>query len=71
MRNMSYFNNSNAFIMVEPTDFDICHGIQEAIKNKDSWKQYSIAAKELYKCTFNWSSAVSQLIASYELILNR
>ena len=68
---MSYFNNSNAFVMVEPTDFDICRGIQEAIKNKDTWKQYSIAAKELYKCKFNWNTAVSHLIANYELIFNR
>ncbi len=68
---MSYFNNSNAFIMVEPTDFDICRGIQETIKNRGSWMRYSIGAKKLYKSTFNWDVAVSQLISYYQIIINR
>jgi len=68
---MSYFNGTNAFIMVEPTSFDICRGIQEAINKRSSWDRYSACAKELYKNTFNWSSVVNKLIYNYKLILKQ
>ena len=62
---MSYFNNSNAFIMVEPTAFDLSRGIRSAISRLDDREQLSANAKKLYQKQFNWEVAVNALVNEY------
>jgi len=62
---MSYFNNSNAFIMVEPTAFDLSRGIRSAISRLDDREQLSANAKNLYQKQFNWEVAVKALVNEY------
>lgn len=68
---MSYFCQSNAFIMVEPTDFDICRGVKFIVENKNKWLDYSNNAKRLYKNRFNWESVVELLSLEYNSILQQ
>ena len=67
---MSYFNNSNAFIMVEPTAFDLCRGITDVLNNKKAWKSLSLNAKELYKSTFNWVEVVNRMLEQYQNLIS-
>ncbi len=65
---VSYFYQSKAFIMVEPTYFDLCRGMQEAIERKKEWSEISINAKHLYNDVFNWNTAVKNIIEQYKKV---
>ena len=65
---ISYFNESNAFIMVEPTAFDLSRGIRTAIDRLDDREQLSVNAKNLYLKQFNWKVAVELLINEYRKV---
>lgn len=65
---MSYFNNSDAFIMVEPTAFDLSRGIRTAISRLDDRERLSVNAKKLYLKQFNWKVAVDLLIREYHKV---
>lgn len=65
---MSYFNESNAFIMVEPTAFDLSRGIRTAISRLDDREQLSVNAKKLYQKQFNWKVAVELLTNEYRKV---
>lgn len=65
---MSYFNDSDAFIMVEPTAFDLSRGIRTAIKRLDDREQLSLNAKKLYLKQFNWKVVVELLINEYRKV---
>lgn len=67
---MSYFNDSNAFIMVEPTAFDLSRGIRTAINRLDDREQLSVNAKQLYSKQFNWKVVVELLINEYRKVCN-
>jgi glycosyltransferase involved in cell wall biosynthesis len=66
---MSYFYSSNAFVMVEPTSFDICRGIRTMIANKVTWMDLSRKAKLLFEDNFNWKLNADKMIASYKYII--
>lgn len=66
---VSYYYNSNAFIMTEPLVQEIKKGIVEMIDKIENWNQMSENAINLVKNVFNWNSAVAELIKEYELIL--
>ena len=66
---MSYFYNSGAFIMVEPTAVELCRGITEILNDKKTWKTLSLKAKELYKSTFNWTEVVNKMLEQYRILI--
>lgn len=68
---MAYFNDNNAFIMVEPTAFDLSRGIRTAISRLDEREQLSVNAKKLYLRQFNWKVAVELLINEYRKVCER
>jgi len=63
---MSYFIDSEAFIMVEPIANDIKDGIIEMIKNHDNWFGMSNKAIELIKKEFNWNVNCKLFTKAYE-----
>ena len=67
---MSYFNNMNAFIMVEPTATDFCRGINEMISKRLVWHEYSDRAKKLYKKEFNWNTNAHRIVELYKSLYN-
>jgi glycosyltransferase involved in cell wall biosynthesis len=52
---VSYFTNSNAFIMVEPIASDIKDGIISMINNQNDWSDMSDKAILLVEESFNWN----------------
>ncbi len=66
---MSYYYQSNAFIMVEPSAQDLCRGIIEAFNKRNEWSEYSLRAKALYHNIFNWESVVQQITIEYQKII--
>ena len=66
---MSYFNNTDAFIMVEPTPVDFCQGIQEMIMKQPLWQKYSNRAKILYKKEFNWQLNSNRIVEFYQKMI--
>ena len=62
---MSYFNKSDAFIMIEPTAMDIARGIVEFVERRDDWASMSSNAKVLAANTFNWEVVVSRMLEAY------
>lgn len=66
---MSYFNTSDAFIMVEPTAIDMARGIQDFVSRKDEWLKISYNAKTLAVNTFNWEIVASKLLGVYKSII--
>lgn len=65
----SYFYNSNAFFMCEPTTFGISRGIQEAIARKDEWETLTERGRVLIEARLNWAIAANSLILEYRKIL--
>ncbi|WP_308596347.1 glycosyltransferase family 4 protein [uncultured Parabacteroides sp.] len=65
---MSYFAYKDAFIMVEPTAFDLSRGIRTAIERLKDRDKLSNNAKSLYLKQFNWKVAVESLIEEYEKV---
>jgi len=63
--NSSYFYNSNAFYMCEPTAFGINRGIQHAIDTRHSWASTVNDGRNLIESQFNWSVAAASLKAAY------
>jgi len=68
---VSYYYNSNSFVMVEPLVQDIKRGLDEMLENKDKWDEMSKKSIELVKDNFNWKCAVSKLLSEYSNILNK
>lgn len=66
---MSYFYQSNAYIMVEPSAQDLCRGISEMLERRSEWQEFSFRAKDIYHKIFNWESVVDQLINEYQKII--
>lgn len=62
---VSYFTNSNAFIMVEPIASDIKNGIIEMIDKRSEWNSMSINAISLLKEEFNWELNTKELLNNY------
>ena len=63
--NSSYFYNTNAFYMCEPTAFGINRGIQHAIETRDSWEAKTKAGRDLIESKFNWIVASSSVKDMY------
>jgi glycosyltransferase involved in cell wall biosynthesis len=68
---VSYYYNSNAFLMTEPLIEEIKKSLIEMIDKKDEWKEMSSNALELVKDVFNWDASVNKLIIEYKSILNK
>lgn len=70
--NISYYYDSNAFIMCEPLPFDISNAMLNAISVIDSDKcsEYSQGAINLVKDKFMWNSLAEKYIEMYEYALS-
>lgn len=66
---MSYYFNSNAFIMVEPTSFDLCRGIIELYKRQEDWAELSVKARQLAQEQFNWVKIVKHFANQFNNIV--
>lgn len=66
---MSYYYNSNAFIMVEPTSFDLCRGIIELYNRRDDWAELSVKARQLAQDKFNWERIVKHFDNQFNKIV--
>ena len=62
---VSYFNKSDAFIMVEPVDSDITRGIKEFLNSESKWLKMSKSAKALVKNNFNWKKVAEEMEKIY------
>jgi glycosyltransferase involved in cell wall biosynthesis len=68
---VSYYTDSNAFIMVEPIANDIKDGIIEMIDSEKKWKEMSQNALLLVEENFNWELNTGELIIKYKNSLNK
>jgi glycosyltransferase involved in cell wall biosynthesis len=68
---VSYYYNSNAFLMTEPLVQEIKKGIIEMIQKKEEWEEMSSNSLSLVQNVFNWQSSVNALLKEYELILTK
>jgi glycosyltransferase involved in cell wall biosynthesis len=66
---VSYYYNSNAFVMVEPMTEDIKRGLIEIIGKKNKWPNMSKQSILLVENIFNWDNAVERMLTVYESIL--
>lgn len=66
---MSYFYNSGAFIMIEPTVQDISRGIIEFVTRKSEWNSISSKARSLAETVFNWERVAARILMEYEKLL--
>ena len=66
---VSYYYDSNAFVMTEPLIPDLKRGLQEILHSKDKWCEMSKSSITLVKDIFNWNSAVTRLLNEYKIIL--
>lgn len=66
---VSYYQNRNAFIMVEPTVKDLEEGITEMIGKRDKWTELSTNARTLVEDVFNWEVSAKYMLNEYNKIL--
>lgn len=64
--NMSYYYNSNSFIMAEPTATDIARAIEEIISQKNKWEEFSNNARQLIKEKLTWNIITKKLCEEYK-----
>lgn len=64
--NMSYYYNSNSFIMAEPTAFDMARAIEEIISRKDDWSQFSLNGRYLIQNRLTWEIVAKQMCDEYQ-----
>lgn len=69
--NISYYYNSQAFYMAEPTVFSLSNAILEAYNDRSSWEKKSKAAIKLVEEQLNWEIIVKKLLDEYNKILKR
>lgn len=62
---VSYFNCSNAFIMVEPIASDIKNGIETMINSQSMWEAMSSKSIQLIKENFEWNSNAKKMMDIY------
>lgn len=63
---VSYFYNSDAFIMVEPHPISIAQGITKFIQERSNWESMGNSAKELAREVFNWKIIADSLLIEYK-----
>lgn len=69
--NLTYYYNTNSFIMAEPTANDLCRAIVEMINKRDEWNNFSKRGKELVHEQLNWESIASRLCNKYKELVNK
>lgn len=67
--NMSYYYNSNSFLMAEPTANDLARAIAEMISHRNEWNVFSSNARKLVQQHLTWESVTSQLCQEYSNII--
>lgn len=67
---VSYYYNSDSFVMVEPIANDLSRGIIEMIDRREEWKELSGKSRKLVENTFNWKASAQKMIQSYNEIIN-
>ena len=65
----SYFFNSKAFFMCEPTAFGLERGIHAALNQRSEWPVMASRGRQLIETRLNWSAAASDLLLQYEQII--
>tara|TARA_B100001057_G_C22862737_1_gene955251 strand:- start:1973 stop:3097 length:1125 start_codon:yes stop_codon:yes gene_type:complete len=68
---VSYYYDSNAFMMMEPTINEISNTIIDMIDNKNKWEEMSKNSVNLVEELFNWQSISNKMITNYKDILNK
>jgi glycosyltransferase involved in cell wall biosynthesis len=66
----SYFYNSSAFFMCEPTVFGIDRGLRGALSQRTEWPAMASRGRQLIEKSLNWSVAARDLLQQYEQILS-
>ena len=66
---VSYFFKTDAFIMVEPVESDICRGLEEFLRRESEWLNMSNSARDLVKKTFNWDKVALEIEKMYNKAL--
>ena len=67
---VSYYYNSGAFLMMEPTVNEIRKTILEMLENKSNWNEMSKSSIKNVEDFFNWDNVVKMMTKEYERILN-
>ncbi len=66
----SYFYNSRAFFMCEPTAFGIERGLHSALHQQSEWPGMAARGRALVERQLNWSRSAETLLQEYKHILN-
>jgi glycosyltransferase involved in cell wall biosynthesis len=67
----SYFAESGAFIMCEPTAFGIERALRKALDRQDDWPAMVQRGRKLIETRLNWSAAALDMVAAYRDVLER
>lgn len=62
---VSYYFNSNAFVMTEPVISELRKGLLEILEKKHDWENMSLSSLNLVRNYFNWEIVVNSLIENY------
>lgn len=62
---MTYYYNSNSFIMTEPTAQDMSRAIEEMIDRQNEWEQFSFNSRKLVQEKFTWETVTEHLCKEY------
>ncbi len=66
---MSYFFDTGAFFMCEPTPYGLEKGIRQAMSSRSDWPDKMERGRKLVREKLNWSVVARALIAEYEQVL--
>lgn len=67
--NLTYFLENDAFVMCEPTEFGLEHGLMRALSRRKDWPAMVVRGKKIIREKLNWSVVTIDLCHQYEKIL--
>lgn len=67
---VSYYYNSNSFVMTEPDEISIKNGIQDMVELRSQWKTMSNNGQRLVRSLFNWEQIAPKMMKEYLKVLD-
>lgn len=68
--NLTYYYNTNSFLMAETTSGDLCRAIVEMIDRREEWSNFSERARSLVLEKLSWRQITIELLEKYADLLD-
>ncbi len=69
--NLTYYNETNAFFLCEPTSFGLEMGLRKALARRSQWREMALRGRRLIESRLNWASVTTEMVDVYRSMVER